>query len=80
MPICLSSAYHGPGAQDQAGLGRGHSVVLTARSADAAATAAHEAAAEPLRLDVTDPVSVADAARLVGERYRKPDVLGGDIA
>ena len=60
--------------------GRGHAVVLTARSADAAATAAHEAGAEPLRLDVTDPVSVADAARWVGERYRKLDVLGGDIA
>ena len=39
--------------------GRGHTVVLTARSADAAATAAHEAAAEPLRLDVTEPASVA---------------------
>jgi hypothetical protein len=36
--------------------------VLTARSADAAATAAREAGAEPLRLDVTDPASVADAA------------------
>ena len=42
--------------------GRGHTVVLTARSADAAATAAREAAAEPLRLDLTDPASVADAA------------------
>jgi NAD(P)-dependent dehydrogenase (short-subunit alcohol dehydrogenase family) len=54
---------------------RGHTVVLTARSADAAATAAREAGAEPLRLDVTDPASVADAARWVGERYGKLDVL-----
>ena len=44
--------------------GRGHSVVLTARSADVAATAAHEAGAEPLRLDVTDPASVVWAATL----------------
>jgi NAD(P)-dependent dehydrogenase (short-subunit alcohol dehydrogenase family) len=74
--------------------GRGHTVVLTARSADAAATAAHEAAAEPLRLDVTEPASVAAAARWVGERYGKRGRpgrpshrrgrgergLGGDIA
>ncbi len=56
--------------------GLGHTVVLTARSADAVVTAAHEAAAEPLRLDVTDPASVAGAARWVGERYGKLDVLG----
>jgi len=42
--------------------GRGHTVVLTVRSADAAATAAREAGAKPLRLGLTDPASVADAA------------------
>ncbi len=47
---------------------RGHAVVLTARSADAAAAAARAVGAEPLRLDVTDPAGVAAAARWVGER------------
>jgi NAD(P)-dependent dehydrogenase (short-subunit alcohol dehydrogenase family) len=45
---------------------RGHTVVLTARSADAAATAARATGAEPLRLDVTDPASVVWAATLPG--------------
>src|SRR5580704_17585463 len=60
--------------------GRGHTVVLTARSADAAAAAARAAGAEPLRLDVTDPASVADAARWVGERHGKLDVLVNNAA
>src|ERR1700754_4859514 len=42
---------------------RGHHVVLTARSAQAAAAAARAAGAEPLPLDVTDPGSLAAAAR-----------------
>ena len=45
----------------------GHVVLLTARSADAAATAARATGAEPLPLDVTDPASIAAAARQVGE-------------
>jgi len=60
--------------------GRGHTVVLTARSPAAAATAARAAGAEPLRLDVTDPASVADAARWVGARYGKLDVLVNNAA
>ena len=40
----------------------GHDVVLTARDADAAATAARPIGATPLRLDVTDPESVDEAA------------------
>ena len=54
---------------------RGHHVVLTARSAQAAAAAARAAGAEPLPLDVTDPASIAAAARQVGERHGKLDVL-----
>jgi NAD(P)-dependent dehydrogenase (short-subunit alcohol dehydrogenase family) len=60
--------------------GRGHAVVLTARSADAAAAAARAVGAEPLRLDVTEPASVAAAARWVGERYGKLDVLVNNAA
>ena len=59
---------------------RGHAVVLTARSADSAEAAAQAVNAEPLRLDVTDPVSVADAARWVGERYGRLDVLVNNAA
>ena len=59
---------------------RGHSVVLTARSATAAATAAQAVGAEPLRLDVTDPASVADAARWGGERFGRLDVLVNNAA
>jgi NAD(P)-dependent dehydrogenase (short-subunit alcohol dehydrogenase family) len=58
----------------------GHSVVLTARSADAAAAAARDVEAQPLRLDVTDAGSVADAARWVGDRYGKLDVLVNNAA
>jgi NAD(P)-dependent dehydrogenase (short-subunit alcohol dehydrogenase family) len=59
---------------------RGHAVVLTARSADAAATAARAVNAEPLPLDVTDPASVAAAARWTGDRYGKLDVLVNNAA
>jgi NAD(P)-dependent dehydrogenase (short-subunit alcohol dehydrogenase family) len=51
---------------------RGHTVLLTARSASAATAAARDIGAEPLRLDVTDAGSIADAARHVGARYGKP--------
>jgi NAD(P)-dependent dehydrogenase (short-subunit alcohol dehydrogenase family) len=59
---------------------RGHTALLTARSADAATTAARAVGAEPLRLDVTDAGSVADAARRVGERYGRLDVLVNNAA
>jgi NAD(P)-dependent dehydrogenase (short-subunit alcohol dehydrogenase family) len=59
---------------------RGHAVVLTARSADAAAAAARAVKAEPLPLDVTDPASVAAAARWTGDRYGKLDVLVNNAA
>jgi NAD(P)-dependent dehydrogenase (short-subunit alcohol dehydrogenase family) len=59
---------------------RGHTVVLTARSEDAAVAAARAAGAEPLRLDVTDAGSVAAAARWVGERHGKLDVLVNNAA
>jgi NAD(P)-dependent dehydrogenase (short-subunit alcohol dehydrogenase family) len=60
--------------------GLGHAVVLTARSADAAAAAARAAGAEPLRLDVTDPDSVTAAAKWVSDRYGKLDVLVNNAA
>ena len=60
--------------------GLGHAVVLTARSADGAAAAARAAGAEPLRLDVTEPASVAAAAKWVSDRYGKLDVLVNNAA
>jgi NAD(P)-dependent dehydrogenase (short-subunit alcohol dehydrogenase family) len=59
---------------------RGHTVVLTARSAQAAATAARAVNAEPLPLDVTGPASVAAAARHVRDRHGKLDVLVNNAA
>jgi len=59
---------------------RGHTVLLTARSAEAAASAARAVGAEPLPLDVTDPASIAAAARQVGERYGRLDVLVNNAA
>jgi NAD(P)-dependent dehydrogenase (short-subunit alcohol dehydrogenase family) len=58
----------------------GHVVLLTARSADAAVAAARAAGAEPLPLDVTDPASIAAAARRVGERHGRLDVLVNNAA
>lgn len=58
----------------------GHTVILTARSQDAAEQAAKTAGAEPLRLDVTDPDAVARAARWVGDRYGRLDVLVNNAA
>jgi NAD(P)-dependent dehydrogenase (short-subunit alcohol dehydrogenase family) len=55
-------------------------VVLTARSAGAAQEAAAAVGAEPLWLDVADAASVAEAARWVGERYGKLDVLINNAA
>jgi NAD(P)-dependent dehydrogenase (short-subunit alcohol dehydrogenase family) len=59
---------------------RGHTVILTARSAGAAASAARTMNAEPLPLDVTDPASVAAAARWTSDRYGKLDVLVNNAA
>jgi len=58
----------------------GHTVILTARSAQAAADAARQVAADPLPLDVTDPGSVAAAARQVQARYGHLDVLVNNAA
>ena len=60
--------------------GLGHVVLLTARSAGAAAAAARAAGAEPLPLDVADPASIAVAARQVGERHGRLDVLVNNAA
>jgi NAD(P)-dependent dehydrogenase (short-subunit alcohol dehydrogenase family) len=59
---------------------RGHTVILTARSAAAAATAAGPIRADALQLDVTDPDSVAGAARQVDARYGHLDVLVNNAA
>ncbi len=59
---------------------RGHTVLLTARNAEAAATAATAVGATPLRLDITDPESVADAVATVKDRYGRLDVLINNAA
>jgi NAD(P)-dependent dehydrogenase (short-subunit alcohol dehydrogenase family) len=59
----------------------GHTVVATARDARAAADAAPAiAGAVPLRLDVTDPGSVAGAAATVRDRFGRLDVLVNNAA
>ena len=58
----------------------GHDVVLTARDATQAATAARAVGAAPLRLDVTDPANVAEAATAVRDRFGKLDVLVNNAA
>jgi NAD(P)-dependent dehydrogenase (short-subunit alcohol dehydrogenase family) len=60
--------------------GLGHTVVLTARDAASAASASAAVGASPLRLDVTDPASIGEAARWVGERYGRLDVLVNNAA
>jgi len=61
--------------------GRGHAVLLTARDAGAAAAAARPITGTvPLRLDVTDPASVAEAAAAVADQYGKLDVLVNNAA
>ncbi len=60
--------------------GLGHTVVLTARDARAAAEAARAIGAEALRLDVADPASVTHAARWTHERHGKLDVLINNAA
>ena len=58
----------------------GHDVVLTARNAEAAATAARPIGATPLLLDVTDPASVDQAAAALRDRYGRLDVLVNNAA
>lgn len=58
----------------------GHTVLLTARDAAAAAEAANAVGATPLQLDVTDPASIAEAAAIVTDRYGKLDVLVNNAA
>ncbi|MBO0774446.1 MAG: SDR family oxidoreductase [Actinobacteria bacterium] len=60
---------------------RGHTVLLTARNAQAAQDAARQLTdAVPLQLDVTDPGSVAEAAAIVQDRYGRLDVLVNNAA
>ena len=59
---------------------RGHTVILTARSAGDAADAARPIGADPLQLDVTDVGSVANARREVEARYGHLDVLVNNAA
>jgi Short-chain dehydrogenases of various substrate specificities len=63
----------------------GHSVILTARSMPNAERAArklraHRAEIHPLRLDVTDTRSIAEAATEVRERFGRLDVLVNNAA
>ncbi len=59
---------------------RGHTVILTARSAEAADEAAQPIGATPLPLDVTDAGSVTAARREVEARYGHLDVLVNNAA
>jgi len=59
---------------------RGHTVLLAARDAVAAAAAADSVGATPLCLDVTDPASIAEAASTLEDRYGKLDVLVNNAA
>jgi NAD(P)-dependent dehydrogenase (short-subunit alcohol dehydrogenase family) len=59
---------------------RGHTVILTARSAEAAEEAAQPIGADPLQLNVTDGGSVAAAMREVEARYGHLDVLVNNAA
>jgi NAD(P)-dependent dehydrogenase (short-subunit alcohol dehydrogenase family) len=58
----------------------GHIVLLTARDAAAAAEASDAVGATPLKLDVTDPASIAEAVAIVKDRYGKLDVLVNNAA
>ncbi|WP_242884111.1 SDR family oxidoreductase [Actinomadura litoris] len=60
----------------------GHTVLLTARSLEAAAAAAKEIGGDvvPVRLDVTSEQDVVDAAALVTERHGHLDVLVNNAA
>jgi NAD(P)-dependent dehydrogenase (short-subunit alcohol dehydrogenase family) len=58
----------------------GHTVILTARDQDAAAAAAKEIGAEPLRLDITDPGTISAVSRHVAHRYGRLDVLVNNAA
>jgi len=65
------------------GIGPGRTVWLSARTADRAEAAARELAGlpiHPVRLDVTDPASVADAAELVRKESGRLDVLVNNAA
>ncbi|MEC3956896.1 SDR family oxidoreductase [Nocardia sp. CDC153] len=59
---------------------RGLTVLLTARSEEAAEAAAEEVGALPLRLDVTNPASIEAAAREVERRHGRLDVLINNAA
>ncbi|HJQ33077.1 MAG TPA: SDR family oxidoreductase [Pyrinomonadaceae bacterium] len=82
----VTGAYRGIGLEVVRQLaGRGFAVVLTARDPRKAWTAALSLAGEglnviPLKLDVTDEESVREAARFVGERFGKLDVLVNNAA
>ncbi|GAA3096127.1 SDR family oxidoreductase [Streptosporangium carneum] len=60
----------------------GHTVLLTARSPEAAETTARELGGDvvPLRLDVTSEEDIAGVAAAVAERYGRLDVLVNNAA
>ncbi|MGW7480890.1 SDR family oxidoreductase [Nonomuraea muscovyensis] len=62
--------------------GLGHTVLLTARSLEAATAAARELGADvhPMRLDVTDPAAAARLAQEIGDRYGRLDALVNNAA
>jgi NAD(P)-dependent dehydrogenase (short-subunit alcohol dehydrogenase family) len=61
---------------------QGHTVLVTARSTEAAKAAADELGerAHPLKLDVTSPSDAAEAARSVADHFGRLDVLINNAA
>jgi len=62
--------------------GLGHTVLLTARSLNAARTAAVDIgpAVHPMSLDVTSEADLAEVAKQIGERFDRLDVLVNNAA
>lgn len=58
----------------------GHTVLLTARSEEAAASAAVETGAHPMRLDVTSESDIVRVAGEISDRYGRLDVLVNNAA
>jgi NAD(P)-dependent dehydrogenase (short-subunit alcohol dehydrogenase family) len=58
----------------------GHTVLLTARSEEAAAKAAAAVGAHPMRLDVTSEADIARVAQEITDRYGQLDVLVNNAA
>ncbi|MFI6521909.1 SDR family NAD(P)-dependent oxidoreductase [Spirillospora sp. NPDC050679] len=81
MIALVTGGNRGIGREVCAQLARqGHTVLLTARSADAAAKAAADVGAHPLRLDVTSPADADRAVEEIAGRFGRLDALVNNAA